>query len=70
MFYQTAKKDEIRAIEKYAIEVIGIPSILLMENAALKVIKNINLLRRDTFAIICGVGNNGADGLAIANQFG
>ena len=68
MFYRTAKKDEIRAIEKYAIEVIGIPSILLMENAALKVIKNINLLRRDTFAIICGVGNNGADGLAIARN--
>lgn len=68
MFYQTAKKEEIRAIEKYAIDQLGIPSLVLMENAALKVIKNINLMRRDTFAIICGIGNNGADGLAIARN--
>lgn len=34
---------EMRAIDKYAIENLGIPSVVLMENAALKVIKNIDL---------------------------
>ena len=33
--------DEMRRIDKYAINVLEIPSIVLMENAALKVIKNI-----------------------------
>lgn len=58
--------DEMRAIDNYAIKVLEIPSIILMENAALKVIKNINTEIRDTFAVVCGVGNNGGDGLAVA----
>ncbi len=31
--------DEMKAMDSYAIDNIGIPSIVLMENAALKVIK-------------------------------
>ena len=58
--------DEMRRIDKYAINVLEIPSIVLMENAALKVIKNIDIERRNSFAVICGTGNNGGDGLAVA----
>lgn len=59
---------EMKAIDTYAIEKIGIPSIVLMEHAALKVVQNINLEKMHTFTIVCGTGNNGGDGLAIARQ--
>ena len=39
-----------------------------MENAALRVICNIDLNKTNSFSIICGVGNNGGDGLAIARH--
>lgn len=58
----------MKMIESYAIESYGIPDVALMENAALKVMKNIDLVNRETFAIICGTGNNGADGLVIARN--
>lgn len=59
---------EMKAMDSYAIENIGIPSIVLMETAALKVVGNIDIDKMNTFTIICGVGNNGGDGLAIARQ--
>ena len=39
-----------------------------MENAALKVIKNIVFERFKSFTIVCGSGNNGVDGLAVARH--
>lgn len=60
--------EEMRSIDRYAIKDIGIPSIVLMENAALKVIDNIDLDNTHSFTIICGTGNNGGDGLAIARH--
>ncbi len=59
---------EMREMDNYAIKDIGIPSILLMENAAFRVLENINLEKYNKFTIICGIGNNGSDGLAIARQ--
>lgn len=58
----------MRKIDKYSIEVLKIPSIVLMENAALKVIRNIDIENMHSFSIICGKGNNGGDGLAIARH--
>jgi len=58
--------EQMQAIDRYAIERLEIPSIVLMENAALRAIDAMDLARRDTFAVFCGTGNNGADGLAIA----
>lgn len=60
--------EEMKAMDSYAIEKIGIPSIVLMENAALRVIDNIDLDRMNSITLICGVGNNGGDGLAIARH--
>lgn len=57
---------EITNIEKSAIEEYGIPSIVLMENAALKLLKNINIDECGHVTIVCGNGNNGGDGLALA----
>lgn len=64
----TISCEEMKAMDSYAINNIGIPSIVLMENAALKVVKNIDLDNINSFTIICGVGNNGGDGLAIARH--
>ena len=61
-------KDQMIAIDKYAIEELKIPALCLVERAALSVIKNINLDVRKSFAIVVGIGNNGADGLAVARN--
>lgn len=61
-------KDQMIEIDKYAIDELKIPALALVERAALAVIKNINLEVRKTFAIVVGIGNNGADGLAIARN--
>lgn len=64
----TISCSQMKAMDSYAINNIGIPSIVLMENAALKVLKNIDLKNKDYFTIVCGVGNNGGDGLALARH--
>lgn len=58
---------EMKEIDSYAINTVGIPSIVLMENAALKVINNIDL-NFNNFTVVCGRGNNGGDGLAVARH--
>lgn len=59
---------EMKAIEQYTIKNIGIPSVVLMERAALSVRDEIMsvLKKNDKVLVVCGVGNNGADGLAVA----
>lgn len=57
---------EFIKLERYTIEQIKIPEILLNENAAIKVIDNIDLNMRHSFAIICGVSKNGNYGLIVA----
>ncbi len=60
--------ENVRGIDKYSIEILNYPGLLLMENAALKVIKHIVTEECRYYTIICGVGNNGGDGLAIARH--
>ena len=60
--------EEMKLIDKYCIKNLGIPGIVLMENAALKVLKNIEMNKYNTFVIVCGVGNNGGDGLALGRH--
>lgn len=59
---------EMGEMDRYAIEKIGIPSLILMENAGLKVLNNLNLRDYDNFTIVCGGGNNGGDGLVVARH--
>lgn len=58
----------IKNIDNYCIEELNIPSMILMENAALKVLKNIDFKKFKSFTIVCGTGNNGGDGLALARH--
>lgn len=58
----------IRNMDNYCINTLKIPSMVLMENAALKVIKNIDFEKFKSFTIVCGTGNNGGDGLVVARH--
>ena len=57
----------MKNIDNYCIDVLGIPGIVLMENAALKVMKNIPENNKN-FVIVCSSGNNGGDGFVVARH--
>lgn len=57
----------MKELDRRAIEDLKIPSLILMENAALRVIANLDMAR-SYFVVIAGQGNNGGDGLAIARH--
>ncbi|MBP1919692.1 NAD(P)H-hydrate dehydratase [Youngiibacter multivorans] len=57
----------MREIDRIAVEEIGIPAPVLMENAALACIRNLDLTK-GYFVVVCGRGNNGGDGFAIARH--
>jgi len=62
--------DKIRAADQFTLEQQGIPSHTLMERAAglctRKILEDFPAAER--FAIVCGTGNNGGDGVCIARQ--
>lgn len=59
---------EAKRVDKYSIEKIGIPSLVLMERAAVSVCNVIgkNVADKKRVLVVCGSGNNGADGIAVA----
>ena len=61
---------QMKAVEKTAIEEIGIPSLALMERAAAAVADELRgrLAGQPSVIAVCGTGNNGADGLAAARM--
>jgi NAD(P)H-hydrate epimerase len=65
---------QVRSADALAINEYGFPSILLMENAAKSIFDEIlNFVEPnviiDRVGIVCGKGNNGGDGFAIARHF-
>jgi NAD(P)H-hydrate epimerase len=61
----------MRKIDGEASSIYGIPGIVLMENAAIKVVKHVAMLDgigNKKVCIICGRGNNGGDGFAAARH--
>lgn len=66
------KAEEMRIIDKTAIEEYGIPGIVLMENAGIRTVEVINEILGDIVdkkvVVVAGKGNNGGDGLVIARQ--
>lgn len=62
---------EMRSLDRAAAEQYGIPEEILMENAgeaAYRVIAQETGIRDRTFVVLCGVGNNGGDGLVVARK--
>lgn len=64
--------EQMREIDRAASEKGGIPSIILMENAAVACVdelkKDFGDLSKKSVAVFCGKGNNGGDGFAIARH--
>ena len=63
---------EMKRIDKTAIDEFGIPGIVLMENAALGVVREVVKILGDipgkTAIILAGKGNNGGDAFAVARH--
>lgn len=64
--------DQMRAFDREAVEKYHIPSIVLMENAALRVVEFCEAkfapIAGKRVLVACGKGNNGGDGFAIARH--
>ena len=59
--------ERMRAIDRWAIEVRGVPSLDLMERAGAGVARAVERLGPDgPVAVVCGGGNNGGDGFVVA----
>ena len=63
--------EEMREVDRLTMEKYGIPSIILMENAAHAAARVITeklggSVAKYSFLILCGKGNNGGDGAALA----
>ena len=72
-FYQVMTPGDVRRMEQRAFD-LGVPSLLLMEHAALAVTDELQKAlggdcRGKRVLFLCGTGNNGGDGLAAARLF-
>jgi len=69
---QVMMRDEVRAFDAWAINELGIPGVVLMENAgracAELIKERISGVSKPKVCIICGTGNNGGDGYVIARH--
>lgn len=61
---------QMKAVDAYTIGTIGIPSMVLMERAAMCVAEAVREMAAQECVIwaVCGTGNNGADGVAAARM--
>lgn len=69
---KVAYAHEMRRMDERAINEYGIPGVVLMENAALSVVKHIQQkikeVQNPKILIVCGTGNNGGDGFTIGRH--
>lgn len=65
-------RDESRAFDDWAINELGVPGVVLMENAgrscAQLIAEKLSKVDKPRICIFCGTGNNGGDGFVIARH--
>ena len=63
---------QMREVDRITIQELGVPGMLLMENAGIGVVRvleeRFRPLVRHRIAILCGKGNNGGDGFVVARH--
>lgn len=66
------KSNEMKVIDRYMIETVGLPSLVLMENASRTIVEDIvsrfplHIFGGKSIVVLCGTGNNGGDGLCVS----
>ena len=69
---KTVTREEMRELDRKAIEVYEIPGIILMENAGRNVAEEVYKMtdnqNKIKVAVLCGKGNNGGDGFVVARH--
>jgi len=68
---RVVRRDEMREIDRRAVEEFGIPSIILMENAGRGVAETVEEYfdpEELSVLCVCGKGNNGGDGFVVARH--
>ena len=70
MTKQIVTGDTMKKVEQQTLDKLSMPSLILMENAAFGVVKQLenNDYDKGNILIVCGSGNNGGDGLAVLRQ--
>jgi NAD(P)H-hydrate epimerase len=66
----TLTRDQVRELDRRAIDGFGVPGVVLMENAGrgcAELLMRLNPERKPT-VILCGPGNNGGDGFVISRH--
>ncbi|GAB4134883.1 MAG: NAD(P)H-hydrate epimerase [Planctomycetaceae bacterium] len=66
---RTMSREEVRTVDRLAIEQFGMPGVVLMENAgrgATEVLLSLGV--HEKIVICCGKGNNGGDGFVLARH--
>lgn len=70
--YRIMSRDEVRAVDAWAINEIGVPGVVLMENAGRRcadlVMEKLKDVGDPKVCVFCGTGNNGGDGYVIARH--
>ena len=65
-------REQVRAVDRWAIQELGLPGVVLMENAGRNSADAAGLLLADVdkprVAVLAGVGNNGGDGFVLARH--
>lgn len=71
MFVFAAGQKEMQKMDQYTIEKIGLPGVVLMENAGARVVEEIltsTVKSNPKVIVLAGGGNNGGDGFVIARR--
>ena len=70
--FRVMSRDEVRRVDAWVIDEVGVPGVVLMENAgrscAELVKEKLAGVDRPKVCIFCGTGNNGGDGYVIARH--